>query len=66
MDALAPPLPVRGALMALPSSGGDTRIAFLHHRLQAAVVWPLVFDRPSDLLRMVRHHPFLVARRRPA
>jgi hypothetical protein len=66
MDALAPPFPVRAALMALPSSRGDTRLAPLHHRLQAAVVWPLVFDSPSDLLRMVRHHPVLDAQRRPA
>jgi hypothetical protein len=66
LDALSPPLPVRAALAALPAAGGDTRIACLHHRLQAAIVWPLVFDRPSDLLRMVRHHPFLVERRRPA
>ena len=55
---LAPPPPVGAALDFLVPRGGDrTRLSRLHHRAQAALLWPLVFDSPLQLARLVVNHP---------
>ena len=35
------------------------RFRHLHHRVQAAILWPLLFDGPQDVLRLVAAHPTL-------
>jgi hypothetical protein len=58
---LAPPWAVRAALRVLvPRDEPAPLLAGLHHRLRAAVLWPLLFDSPAALARFVSGHPWLV------
>lgn len=61
--ALAPPLPIRRAIRFFIPSTTSTRVARLHHRARAAVLWPLLFDSPVRLTRFVANHPKLGGRR---
>ena len=55
--SIAPPRPVRAAIrLAVPDSRG-TRLARLHHRIAAAVLWPVLFDNPLLVARFVANHP---------
>ncbi len=56
-DMLAPPFPVRTALRTLVQDGKVTRLIDIHHRLQAAVIWPVLFDSPAQVIRFVATHP---------
>ncbi|MCP4680009.1 MAG: nucleotidyltransferase family protein [Deltaproteobacteria bacterium] len=56
-DRLAPPIPVRVALRMLVPDGKVTRLTNIHHRLQAAVIWPVIFESPIQVLRFVATHP---------
>lgn len=54
---LRPPRPVRAALRWLVPDSLGTRLNGMHHRVQAAVFWPLMFDTPLHLIRFVATHP---------
>jgi hypothetical protein len=65
---LAPSAPVRKLLRWVVPDASGHRFGHLHHRLQAAIMWPLLFDSPLDVLRLVGGHPTVqwVRGRRPA
>jgi len=56
---LAPPRGVARLIRLLVPGIGDTRIAALNHRVQAAILWPLLFDSPLALARLVINHPLV-------
>jgi hypothetical protein len=55
--AIAPPTPVQIAIRRLVPSKRGTAIGFLHHRLQAAILWPVLFDSPKQLAKFITNHP---------
>jgi hypothetical protein len=56
---LAPSAPVRKVLRWVVPDASGHRFGHLHHRLQAAILWPLLFDSPLDVFRLVGGHPTL-------
>ncbi len=55
--SIAPSRPIRSFIrLAVPDLRG-TRLARLHHRLAAAVLWPMLFDTPRLAARFVANHP---------
>ena len=57
--ALAPPRAARAALeLIVPQGRAETRLSHLHHRWQAALLWPIVFDSPLQVARLVATHPY--------
>jgi hypothetical protein len=57
--SLAPPLPVRAAIRMLVPDARATRLGLLPDRLQAAALYPLLFDDVRMLGRYVAAHPAL-------
>ena len=57
ISSIKPPYHIRIALLALVKDGEQTRITSLHHRSQAAIIWPLMFDTKKQLIKMLAHHP---------
>lgn len=62
LAALAPPRTTRVVLRSFVDEVGRSRVARLHHRVQAGIVWPWIMDRPSRVIRLVANHPELVRR----
>jgi hypothetical protein len=61
---LSPPRAVRTTLRLLvPGDATAAPLSRLHHRAQAAVLWPLLFDSPALLARFVVGHPWLAQNR---
>jgi hypothetical protein len=57
--ALAPPRAVSAALeLIVPRGRTKTRLSPLHHRLQAAILWPMIFDSPLQVARLATTHPY--------
>ena len=57
--SIAPSRPIRSFIrLAVPDSRG-TRLGRLHHRIQAAVLWPVLFDNPLLAARFVANHPVI-------
>ena len=57
MSQLKPPLHIREALRFIVSPKEQTKIISLNHRVQASIVWPLIFDSKQLLAKMLLHHP---------
>ncbi len=55
--SIAPPRPVRAAIRLMVPDSRGTRLARLHHRIAAAVLWPVLFDNPLLVARFVANHP---------
>jgi hypothetical protein len=56
---LAPPRSVQAALeFIVPLGLTETRFSHLHHRWQAALLWPLIFDSPLQVVRLAMTHPY--------
>ncbi|MCK9462686.1 MAG: nucleotidyltransferase family protein [Proteobacteria bacterium] len=57
---LAPARSVRAALeLVVPEGRTETRLSRLHHRLQAALLWPLILDSPLQAARLAITHPYV-------
>ena len=57
--SLAPPRIVRAAVRALVPDGDGTRLSFLNHRVQAALLWPVLFDSTLMTARFAANHPLV-------
>ncbi|MDD5306776.1 MAG: nucleotidyltransferase family protein [Deltaproteobacteria bacterium] len=55
--SVAPSPPVRIALRLLVPDERGTRLTSFHHRIQAALLWPWLFDDIRSVVRLVAHHP---------
>lgn len=62
LAALAPPKAVGIILRRFVDEQGRSRVAMLHHRIQAALVWPWIMDSSTRVVRLVANHPELVRR----
>lgn len=56
---IAPPRPVRALARAIVPDGDGTRLSFLNHRVQAALLWPVLFDSPLMTARFAANHPLV-------
>ncbi|MBN2340144.1 MAG: nucleotidyltransferase family protein [Deltaproteobacteria bacterium] len=59
IEIVAPPFYIQKMLLTLVGNGDETRFSMLHHRAQAALIWPLIFDSKRQLMQMIAHHPRL-------
>ena len=62
--SLAPPRIVRAAIRALVPDGETTRLHRLNHRVQAALLWPILFDSPLMTARFAAVPEYGCLRRR--
>jgi hypothetical protein len=54
---IAPSFFSQAAIISLIGYGDKTRISAFNHRVQAAVLWPFLFDSKRLLIKMIANHP---------
>ncbi|MBN2804446.1 MAG: nucleotidyltransferase family protein [Deltaproteobacteria bacterium] len=57
INTIEPPSHIKQTLRILVKPEKFTNIFFLHHRIQAAIIWPLIFDTKQQLLTMLCNRP---------
>jgi hypothetical protein len=56
-DALAPSAVVRGAALRMIDLTANLGLAEHHYRVAAALLWPVLFDDPARLVRLIVNRP---------